>query len=104
MIGDNCIYKRQSHIIDSSPVLQRRYHLINQALANLSSDDMTDSLQIRPPCRFEKYEVKRVDTSSKAKCVDVILDIAHNEGAIVSLMEKLKYSYLLSEQDSIQFK
>ncbi len=70
--------------------LFRRSH--KMLLANRISDDSLDAaieegLEARPPCRFEVL----VDQS--APHVHLVLDIAHNEAAVATLVAKVKSKY-----------
>ena len=59
--------------------------------------EMLNGLSIRPPCRFEVFKQKTFVTVSPQLevevAVDVILDIAHNEDAMIALVRKVRGLY-----------
>ncbi len=113
--GDGFHYQCNQEIIEISLILQRRYQLINSSLALLTPETVQNALKIRPLCRMERFILNSNGTiTSESQCsnlsgnwrvhlldstkmtskqVEVVLDIAHNEAAMLSLMEKLKYTY-----------
>lgn len=57
---------------------------------NNPSIDYTRALRTRPMCRFEVFAQK---SAASGKKVDVVLDIAHNEDALKTLVGKVKLVY-----------
>lgn len=119
--GDNYFYQRNNDVVDDSYILIRRYQMLNDSLAALKPDQLTQALSIRPPCRFERMQAS-ISEAGKLVCrsmlttitatpgtaganaavnypgeVEIVLDLAHNQGAIISLLEKLAYVYSSSE-------
>ena len=64
----------------------------NKLLQCLSTVGMEDGLKLRPPCRFEIIP-QTVNLGGVSVAVDVILDIAHNEDAMVALLRKVDGLY-----------
>ena len=84
-------------------------------LDKLTNEDIVDAVKVRPPCRFEVFHqqvvpISQSQSQSQSKYlspgsspisegelhnveVEVILDIAHNEDAIVALVKKIKNLY-----------
>jgi dihydrofolate synthase/folylpolyglutamate synthase len=60
---------------------------------DLTSSGVTKALLTRPPCRFEEFDL----TTDSSKQVKVILDIAHNEGAVKALLSRVKARFPHSE-------
>jgi folylpolyglutamate synthase/dihydropteroate synthase len=80
-------------------------------LDKLTNGDIADAVKVRPPCRFEVFRQVVPISQSQSQSpnsprisegqelqnveveVEVILDIAHNEDAIVALVKKIKKLY-----------
>lgn len=56
---------------------------------------MLNGLSIRPPCRFEVFKHSTAVNAHLQQFVDVdvVLDIAHNEDAMIALVRKVKGIY-----------
>jgi folylpolyglutamate synthase/dihydropteroate synthase len=59
----------------------------------LSAPDLAKALATRPPCRFQVIEKNVSSSSGTEEPVTVVLDIAHNEAAIVAFAAKVKSTY-----------
>ena len=64
----------------------------SKLLKCLSTVGMEDGLKLRPPCRFEIIP-QTVNLGGVSVSVDVVLDIAHNEDAMVALLRKVDGLY-----------
>ncbi len=70
----------------SLQLLKKHSHFRN---IDLTSPGITRALLTRPPCRFEEFDL----AADSSKQVKVILDIAHNEGAVKALLSRVKARY-----------
>jgi len=61
----------------------------NSSSSSSSSTAIEEGLLVRPPCRFQIFPIKR----NQGENVDVILDIAHNEDAMLALVKKVRKKY-----------
>lgn len=115
--GDNYFYGRNNDVVDDSYILIRRYQMLNDCLAALKPEQLTRALSVRPPCRFERLCVSTSSVggalhatphnsnggvTTQTDIVEVVLDLAHNEGAIASLIEKLRCVY--GDGDNVRFR
>jgi len=97
---------------ENSRITRAALTLIRKKLSGKSSDDrqmkylsndvIDKGVKIRPPCRFEEFEIPTTiiedDGSAKQTKVKVILDVAHNPQAMDYLIAKLISNYPTSKQ------
>lgn len=103
-------YDAENSRLASAAVILVQFHQTQQKLSSciggkevklIPSDDITEGVKIRPPCRFEEMDIPTtvtstlVDDGSKTNemMVRVILDVAHNPQAMDYLIAKLKTNY-----------
>lgn len=70
-------------------LLKRGKTTLFQDKINLQADYIREALKVRPPCRYEEFEVHH-RSSGQVYDLRVILDIAHNEDAIRALKHRTK--------------
>lgn len=94
LTGDEYYRQRNQTPLQQSLILQRKYQTLNEKLGSLPREALDAALRITPPCRFERFALSRGDNVA----VEAVLDIAHNDGAFLSLMERLKSTFGGPEQ------
>jgi dihydrofolate synthase/folylpolyglutamate synthase len=94
-LSDESLEKTDDFDVENSRIAKAAVHLLRKAKVNnkdifVSDQHIREGTSIRPPCRFETFQIKTLHQGNE---VTVVLDIAHNPPALKVLISKLKKTF-----------